>query len=73
MTSKEFVAFLKGIALVIEDSPNEKQWKSITDTLMKVQDKREGASKLNEIKPKDERKPLPNLKKTPGAPPDIYM
>ena len=38
MTSKEFVAFLKGMAVAIEGTPNEEQWATIIKTLIKVKD-----------------------------------
>ena len=36
MTSKEFVAFLKGMAIGIEGTPNEEQWSIIIKKLMKI-------------------------------------
>jgi archaellum biogenesis ATPase FlaH len=74
MTSKEFVAFIKGISLGINGTPNEKQWSIIVKNLMKVKDKdNEEKNLLTEIKTKVDRIIDPLIKKFPGSPPNIYM
>jgi hypothetical protein len=67
MTSKEYIAWLKGASMVIGESPTKEQWKKILKNLTEVKDDadinitiKEG-SKLN----KD--------KGFPGKPPEIYM
>ena len=74
MTSKEFVAFVKGISLGVNGTPNEEQWTIIVKNLMKVKDKdNEEKNLLTEIKTEVERVVKPIIKKFPGAPPDIFM
>lgn len=74
MTSKEFVAFVKGISLGVNGTPNEEQWSIIVKNLMKVKDKdNEEKNLLTEIKTEVERVVKPIIKKFPGAPPDIFM
>ena len=74
MTSNEFVAFVKGMALVIDGTPNEEQWAMILKNLMKIKDpSEEGKNLLTEIRTEVERMVKPIIKKFPGAPPDIFM
>ena len=74
MTSKEFVAFIKGMALGIEGTPNDEQWAIILKNLMKIKDKGdEEKTLLTEIRTEVERVVKPIIKKFPGAPPDIFM
>ncbi len=73
MTSKEFVAFIKGISLGVTGVPNEEQWSIIVKNLMKVKDNNEEKNLLTEIKTEVERVVKPIIKKFPGAPPDIFM
>jgi archaellum biogenesis ATPase FlaH len=73
MTSKEFVAFIKGISLGVNGIPNEEQWTIIVENLMKVKDKEsEEKNLLTEIKTEVEKVVKPIIKKFPGKPPDIY-
>ena len=73
MTSKEFVAFLKGIALGIEGTPNKEQWVIILKKLMDIRDENKVNTIVNEIKEEVEKAIKPIIKKFPGAPPDIFM
>ena len=73
MTSKEFIAFLKGIALGIEGTPNEEQWSIILKNLIKVKDNDASGAFVQEIKEEVEKFVKPIIKKFPGAPPDIFM
>ena len=74
MTSKEFVAFVKGISLGVNGTPNKEQWSIIVKNLMKVKDKdNEEKNLLTEIKTEVERVVKPIVKKFPGAPPNIFM
>ena len=73
MTSKEFVAFLKGLAIGIEDTPNEEQWATIIKTLIKVKDSDDGGAFIKEIKEEIDKFIKPIIKKYPGSPPDIFM
>tara|TARA_R110002020_G_scaffold235134_1_gene447286 strand:+ start:876 stop:1097 length:222 start_codon:yes stop_codon:yes gene_type:complete len=73
MTSKEFVAFLKGMAVVIEGTPNEEQWATIIKTLIKVKDGDDNRAFVQEIKEEVEKFVKPIIKKFPGSPPDIFM
>ena len=73
MTSKEFVAFLKGIALGIEGTPNKEQWVIILKKLMDIRDENKVNTIVNEIKEEVERIVKPIIKKYPGSPPDIFM
>ena len=73
MTSKEFVAFLKGMAIGIEGTPNEEQWSIIIQKLMKIRDKDNSGAFVQEIKEEVEKFVKPIIKKFPGAPPDIFM
>ena len=73
MTSKEFVAFLKGIAIGINDAPNEEQWIVIIKNLIKVKDNDDGGAFVQEIREEVEKFIKPIIKKFPGAPPDIFM
>tara|TARA_R110000824_G_scaffold157486_1_gene330937 strand:+ start:407 stop:631 length:225 start_codon:yes stop_codon:yes gene_type:complete len=73
MTSNEFVAFVKGMALGIEGTPNEEQWAMILKNLMKIKDpSEEGKNLLTEIRTEVEKVVKPIIKKFPGAPPDIF-
>ena len=73
MTSKEFVAFLKGMAVAIEGTPNEEQWATIIKTLIKVKDNDDNRAFVQEIQKEVEKFVKPIIKKFPGAPPDIFM
>ena len=73
MTSKEFVAFLKGMAIGIEGTPNEEQWSIIIQKLIKVKDNDNSGAFVQEIKEEVEKFVKPLIKKFPGAPPDIFM
>ena len=73
MTSKEFVAFLKGIAIGIEDTPNEEQWATIIRSLIKVKDNDNNGTFVQEIREEVEKFIKPIIKKYPGSPPDIFM
>ena len=73
MTSKEFVAFLKGMAIGIEGTPNEEQWSIIIKKLIKIKDNNETKTIITEIKEEVEKAILPIIKKFPGAPPEIFM
>jgi len=73
MTSKEFVAFLKGMAIGIEGTPNEEQWAIIIKKLIKIKDEGEVSTIITEIKEEVEKAIKPIIKKFPGSPPDIFM
>ena len=73
MTSKEFVAFLKGMAIGIEGTPNEEQWSIIIKKLMKIREEGEVKTVITEIKEEIEKTIKPIIKKFPGAPPEIFM
>ena len=75
MTSKEFVAFMKGIAIGIEDTPTQKQWVVIMKNLMKIDDSEEkdASNLINEITKEVDRVIKPLKKRFPGSPPDIFM
>jgi len=78
MTSKEFVAFIKGMALGIDGTPNEEQWAIILKRLMGVindSDRRDDSipNIVKEISKEVERVVKPLTKKFPGTPPDIFM
>ena len=73
MTSKEFVAFLKGMAIGIENTPNEEQWAIILKKLMKIREEGEVSTIVTEIKEEVEKIVKPIIKKFPGTPPDILM
>ena len=73
MTSKEFVAFLKGMAIGIEGTPNEEQWSIIIKKLMKIRDEGEVKTVITEIKEEIEKTIKTIIKKFPGAPPEIFM
>ena len=73
MTSKEFVAFLKGMAIGIENTPNEEQWAIILKKLMKIREEGEVSTIVTEIKEEVEKIIKPIIKKFPGSPPDIFM
>ena len=73
MTSKEFVAFLKGMAIGIENTPNEEQWAIILKKLMKIREEGEVSTIVTEIKEEVEKIVKPIIKKFPGTPPDIFM
>lgn len=78
MTSKEFVAFMKGMALGIEDLPDEKQWSIILKRLMEVKDKGNRRDDsiptiVKEITKEVEKVVKPLKKRFPGTPPDIFM
>ncbi len=67
MTSKEYIAWLKGASMVIKESPTKEQWDKMLKNLMEVRDDAD----IN-ITIKEESK-LNKDKKFPGAPPDVYM
>ena len=74
MTSNEFVAFIKGMALGIDGTPNDEQWAMILKNLMKIKDPtEEKKTLLTEIRTEVEKVVKPIIKKFPGAPPDIFM
>ena len=75
MTSKEFVAFMKGIAIGIEDTPTPEQWVVVMKNLMKIDDSEEtdATTLINEIQKEVVRVVKPLTKKFPGSPPDIFM
>ena len=75
MTSKEFVAFMKGIAIRIEDTPTPEQWVVVMKNLMKIDDSEEtdATNLINEIQKEVGRVVKPLTKKFPGSPPDIFM
>jgi archaellum biogenesis ATPase FlaH len=75
MTSKEFVAFMKGIAIGIEDTPTAEQWVVVMKNLMKIDDSEEkdATNLINEIQKEVGRVVKPLKKKFPGSPPDIFM
>ena len=75
MTSKEFVAFMKGIAIGIEDTPTPEQWAVVMKNLMKIDDSEEkdATNLINEIQKEVGRVVKPLTKKFPGSPPDIFM
>ena len=68
----EFVEFLKGMALGIEETPTLNQWKIILQKLMDVE-KEEDRSTLREITKEVERIVKPFKRKPPGTPPDIFF
>ncbi len=73
MTSKEFVAFIKGMAIGIEGTPNEEQWALIIKNLMKIKEgDEEGKTLITEIRTEVEKVVKPLIKKFPGAPPEIF-
>ena len=73
MTSKEFVAFIKGMAIGIEGTPNEEQSALIIKNLMKIKEEdEEGKTLITEIRTEVEKVVKPILKKFPGSPPDIW-
>tara|TARA_Y100000034_G_scaffold127791_1_gene181261 strand:+ start:1208 stop:1429 length:222 start_codon:yes stop_codon:yes gene_type:complete len=73
MTSKEFVAFLKGMVIGIENTPNKEQWAIILKKLMKIREEGEVSTIVTEIKEEVEKIIKPIIKKFPGSPPDIFM
>tara|TARA_Y100001973_G_C5004158_1_gene235139 strand:+ start:123 stop:353 length:231 start_codon:yes stop_codon:yes gene_type:complete len=76
MTSKEFVAFLNGMALAIEGTPDEKQWSIILKRLMKVEDKDQDdpiPTIVKELSKEVDKIVKPFKKNFPGRPPDIFM
>ena len=75
MTSKEFVAFMKGIAIGIEDTPTPEQQVVVMKNLMKIDDSEEtdATNLINEIQKEVGRVVKPLTKKFPGSPPDIFM
>lgn len=75
MTSKEFVAFMKGIAIGIENTPTPEQWIIIMKNLTKIDDSEEkdATNLINEIQKEVGRVVKPLTKKFPGSPPDIFM
>jgi hypothetical protein len=73
MTSNEFVAYMKGMAIGIEGTPNDQQWALIIKALMKVKDpSNEGKNLITEIRTEVEKVVKPIIKKFPGATPDIF-
>ena len=74
MTNKEFVAYIKGMAIGITGTPTEEQWVLILKALMKVEEgKNKGKNLITEIRTEVEKVVKPIIKKFPGAPPDIFM
>ena len=75
MTSKEYVAFMKGIAIGREDTPTPEQWVVVMKNLMKIDDSEEtdATNLINEIQKEVGRVVKPLTKKFPGSPPDIFM
>ena len=75
MTSKEFVAFMKAIAIGIENTPTPEQWVVVMKNLMKIDDSEEtdATNLINEIQKEVGRVVKPLTKKFPGSPPDIFM
>tara|TARA_B110000503_G_C6873723_1_gene299744 strand:- start:160 stop:363 length:204 start_codon:yes stop_codon:yes gene_type:complete len=67
MTSKEYIVWLKGASMAIEESPTKEQWKKILKNLTEVKDDAD----IN-ITIKEESK-LNINKSFPGKPPEIYM
>lgn len=73
MTSNEFVAYMKGMAIGIEGTPTDEQWVLIIKALMKVKDPTEESKNLlTEIRTEVQKVVKPIIKKFPGAPPDIF-
>jgi len=68
----EFVEFLKGMALGIEDVPSDTQWKIILQKLMEVE-KGGGNPTIRELTKEVERIVKPFTKRRPGTPPDIFF
>ena len=75
MTSKEFVAFMKGIAIGIENTPTPEQCVVVMKNLMKIDDSEEtdATNLINEIQKEVGRVVKPLTKKFPGSPPYIFM
>ena len=75
MTSKEFVAFLKGLAIGIENTPTQEQWLIILKNLTKIDNSEETdtSNLIHEITKEVNRVIEPIKKKFPGTPPDIFM
>lgn len=75
MTSKEFVAFMKGIALGVEETPTAEQWIIIMKNLTKIDDSEEkdATGLIQEITKEVRRVTDPIKKRFPGTPPDIFM
>lgn len=75
MTSKEFVAFLKGLAIGIENTPTQEQWLIILKNLTKIDDPEETdtSNLIHKITKEVNRVIEPIKKKFPGSPPDIFM
>ena len=69
MTSKEYIAWLKGASMVIKESPTKEQWKKILKNLTEVKD---DADVIVTTK-KEELKLNKDNSKFPGKPPEIYM
>ena len=75
MTSDEFVQFMKGIAICIDNTPDANQWKIILKKLMDVEKpcRGDGREIITELK-KEVNKGWETFRKTfPGRPPDIFM
>ena len=68
----EFIEFLKGMALGVEDVPSAQQWKIILQKLMEVE-KDEDSSTIRELTKEVERIVKPFTKRRPGSPPDIFF
>ena len=67
MTSKEYIAWLKGASMVIKENPTKEQWDKMLKNLMEVRDDAD----IN-ITIKEESK-LNKDKNFPGKPPEVYM
>jgi predicted secreted protein len=75
MTSDEFVQFMKGIAIGVDNTPDANQWKIILKKLMDVEKpcRGDGREMLQELK-KEVNKGYEQFRKSfPGAPPNIFM
>ena len=68
----EFIEFLKGMALGIEDVPSANQWKIILQKLMDIE-KDDGHPTIREITKEVEKLVKPFTKRRPGNPPDIFF
>jgi hypothetical protein len=67
MTSKEYIAWLKGVSMVIKENPTKEQWKKILKNLMEVKNDADViVTTIKEELNKDSNK-------FPGKPPEIYM
>ena len=73
LTPNEFVEFLKGMALGIEGTPSEQQWKIILQKLTEIKKEDERTSPIREITREIEKVVKPFRRKPPGTPPDIWV